>query len=148
MRAFDRELNRVILELAPRHVARAYSLNADANTAPEALAQMFTGDGFLVFDGGSDATIYADPRVNFAFRAWHDMHHIKAARGFTLPAERDVCESQLRELVAAYPRAPRAWLDLIRAEIIGQAEHFARFGEFPIDQAAFIRDYIAARAKP
>lgn len=138
---FDPALNRVILELAPRHVARPSVPLFDAATPHERLAQLQTPSGLLVWDGASDATIYADARVNHAFRAWHDACHIAAGVGFTLSAERAACEAQLRSLLLAYPRAPRHWVQLIRAEIIGQAEHFATHGTFPVDQFAFVKGY-------
>lgn len=95
-----------------------------------------------VWSGASDATIYGAPEVNHAFRAWHDAAHVAGMHEFTLAGEAATAERQVRELLAAYPRAPRAWLALLRAEVTGQAEHFAAHGSFPADQAAFIRSYV------
>jgi hypothetical protein len=129
------------LELAPLHRAAARVPLIDATCSPDAIA--FDGDGRLVvFDGASDHTIYKCPRVNHAFRAWHDAQHIVQRVGFDLAGERAACEGQIRELLARYPSAPREVIALIRAEVIGQAEHFAAFGEFPVDQAAFITTYL------
>lgn len=97
-----------------------------------------------VWSGASDGTIYADAHVNRAFRAWHDECHIAGQFGFTLQGERATCELQIRGLKARFPRVPNTLLALIRAEVIGQAEHFALTGSFPVNQAAFNRAYVAA----
>lgn len=136
MRALIPEFNRVILELAPRYDARPL--------APASLADLMRLDleraPLPVWEGASDATIYGDARVNHAFRAWHDAAHIAGAHAFTLEGEADTCAAQKRDVLAAYPRAPMSWLALLDAEIIGQAAHYARTGEFVTDQNAFMRD--------
>ncbi len=135
------DFNRIICELAPRFVA-ADSVPVFLPHTPAAfLRGLVTGDGLKVWAGASDATIYGDARVNHAFRAWHDACHLRGGLGFTLEAERAACAMQERELLTRYPGAlPIA--AMLRAEIIGQAEHFAAFGEFPTDQAAFIAAYM------
>jgi hypothetical protein len=131
--ALDRELNRIILELAPAHVAR--------DVAPETFRDLMTAHGqggeMPVWAGASDATIYADERVNHAARAWHDGHHIAGLHDFTLAGETAACERQIVELLRRYPSAPRRALDIIRAEVIGQATYAGLHGAFPVDQYAF-----------
>lgn len=138
IRPLDADFNRVILELAPVHVASARVPVFTAATSPRYTRELLRADGLLVWDGASERTIYADARVNFAFRAWHDACHIAGDLGFTLEGERGACEMQKRQLVAAYPRAPRRWLALLDAEIIGQLEELERTGAFPLDQAGFV----------
>lgn len=135
MRALIPEFNNVILRLAPAFEARA--------TAPSTLAGLMsleTGAALPVWEGASDCTIYGDARVNHAFRAWHDATHRAGAFGFTLEGERATREAQARAVLQLYPRAPKAWLALLRAEIDGQAEFFAANGFFPADQFAFVRE--------
>lgn len=135
LKPLSRELNQVILALAPAYEAKSF--------APGTFPELMRCPSRIVWDGASDATIYADPRVNHAFRAWHDAEHVRGAFDFSLTGERATCEAQIRGLLARFPRVPSFFLAIIRAEITGQAEHFARFGEFPADQAAFIREAIA-----
>jgi len=141
MRALIPEFNRVILELAPRFEARSF--------APSTLAELRQCDaerpsaGLIVWSGESARTIYADAHVNHAFRAWHDAEHVRGGFGFDLRGERATADAQARAVLRAYPSAPRAWLALLDAEINGQAEHFARFGAFPLDQVAFTRGALA-----
>ena len=138
MRALIPEFNRVILELAPAHDARAI--------APATLADLLaldTGAALPVWDGASDRTPYGDARVNHAFRAWHDATHKAGGYGFTLEGERATCAAQARAVMLAYPRAPRLWLALLDAEINGQAAHFAAHGFFPADQTAFIKERLS-----
>jgi hypothetical protein len=135
-------LQTAILALAPRHRATPRVPVLGAGNAPEEIT--FDSDGaMLVWDGASEATIYRDPKVNHAFRAWHDAQHIRARAGFTLAGERIACERQCRELQTRFPGVPERVLRLIRAEVIGQAEYFAQHGSFPIDQAKFIEEYLS-----
>lgn len=124
-------LNSAILELAPRFDARS--------NAPATFGDLMRhGSSILpVWDGASNATIYKDPRVNHAFRAWHDACHVAGQYDFTLEGERAACEMQQRQLVERYPSAPQWALDLLHTEVIGQAEYFAAHGAFPLDQEAF-----------
>lgn len=141
MRALLPEFNRVILELAPRHEARA--LAPDSLAKLSACAAERPSGGLIVWEGESARTIYADARVNFAFRAWHDATHVNGGHAFDLAGEAATCADQVRAVLAAYPSAPQAWLALLRAEVNGQAAHFARFGSFPLDQVQFVRAQLA-----
>lgn len=121
MTAIDRDLNQAILLLAP-----VFNVS---DRAPSTFADiMRQGDPLTVWSGASDGTIYADPAVNWAFRAWHDATHIAGRYDFTLAGETATCEAQ------------------IRAEIVGQAQYAAAHGHFPVDQAAFVQEAINARA--
>lgn len=133
MTALDRDLNQAILLLAPNHTV--------SERAPATFAEiMRQGDPLTVWSGASDGTIYDDPAVNWAFRAWHDATHIAGQYNFTLAGEIATCEAQLIKLRETFPRFPARWETILRAEIIGQAQYAARFGSFPTDQAAFIRE--------
>lgn len=132
-----RTLNQAILSLAPRFEARA--------VAPGTLADLYDcagHAGLIVYDGASDTTLYGCARVNLAFRAWHDALHLAHGFTFDLEGERQACTAQVRALLKRFPSAPAWALNLIRAEIEGQAEHFAAFGYFPENQAAFVAAYV------
>lgn len=126
----DRAFDQAILALAPSFEARS--------VAPATFADLMTCGRMIVWDGASGATIYGDAQVNFAFRAWHDFEHKAGRYGFMLAGETAACEAQIATLLRRFPSAPARWLRIIRAEVIGQAEHYAETGMFPMDQAAFV----------
>jgi hypothetical protein len=124
---FSARLNERILELAPRFEV--------SDRAPGTFADLVasrTGGLLQVWPGASEGTIYGDPRVNWAFRAWHDALHLSLGAGFDLEGERRVAEEQARVLGCDGMGA------IVLAEVLDQAEHFARTGAFPTDQAAFM----------
>lgn len=135
-RALDPDLNRLVLAMAPAFVARPM--------APQSLQDLLRcdpGAPLPVWDGASEGTIYGDPRVNHAFRAWHDAGHIARGFSFDLQGEIAACRYQIETLRRRFPSVPDRFCRYIRAEIIGQAEHFAEHGAFPVDQFEFFRNY-------
>ena len=98
----------------------------------------------LVWSGGSENTIYAEPEVNWAFRAWHDWCHYRGAHDFTPEGERSVFELQRSHLLLFYGDSlqTRRWIRILRAEVIGQQEYFYRYGHYPHDQRAFVEVYL------
>ncbi len=136
--ALDAGLNRAILLLAPAFAARP---EAPA-TLPELLQARSLSPVLPVWEGASDATIFADPRVNHAFRAWHDAAHALGNGeahpfAFTLAGEAAACEAQVRQLYTLFPSAPKRWATILRAEINAQGQYLADYGCFPEDQYAF-----------
>jgi hypothetical protein len=130
MRALIPELNSVVLGLAPQYTARPQ--------APETFQELMRAEQLTVWDGASDRTIWGDARVNHAFRAWHDARHIDGLCAFDPEGEARACEMQCRDILAAYPRAPKLWLDAIRAEVNGQVQFYVNTGAFPSDQVALV----------
>lgn len=126
----DPDLCRIIAALAPEHEVRDH--------APDTLQGVLAHPG-IVYAGSSDQTIYGDPCVNWAFRAWHDAEHACGLFDFTLAGEALACEAQIKRLLQSYPRAPQSWVTIIRAEVIGQAVRYHETGSFPDDQFTFIR---------
>lgn len=129
--------SRAILLLAPKFEARP--------DAPATFAEIMATRGRLVrpvWDGASEASIYGAPEINHAFRAWHDACHVAGQFGFDLGGEKQTCEMQVKQFYCVFPSAPSDVAALLCAEIIGQAEYFAEFGEFPEDQRAFVVDYL------
>lgn len=130
MLKLDAELNRKILKLAPKFEAK--------DMAPHSYEtlKLASVSGLVVWAGASEGTIYGCPTVNHAFRAWHDSLHLKLNAPFTLEGEARVAREQARILGGDVHGA------VILGEIVGQAEHFAKFGEFPTDQMAFMLQYL------
>jgi len=128
--------------LCPRLSERIISLASElaysvADTAPSTYAELRASSvaPLVVWSGGSEHTIYGDRSVNYAFRAWHDSLHIKLNAEFSLHGEILVAQEQARILGDDTAK-------IILAEVIGQAEYFALHGFFPIDQSAFIQQYL------
>lgn len=88
-----------------------------------------------VWAGASDATIYGDPATNHAFRAWHDAIHLMLNAPFTPDGEAYVARFQANQVGDLAGR-------VIWAEIVGQAQYLEKYGEFPADQVAFVREYL------
>jgi hypothetical protein len=131
----DAELNRRILRIAPSHTAQDY-----APATFEALKGQSVGS-LVVWAGASDKTIYGDPTVNHAFRAWHDSLHLALNAPFTLQGERIVALEQARLI------GGETFGHIIMAEVVGQAEYFALTGQFPVDQKAFDLKYLQVLLK-
>lgn len=125
------ELNNRIIQLAPKYEVSAF--------APDTFETLNRNVGKLVvWCGGSDNTIYGDARVNWAFRAWHDSLHLKMQAGFDLEGETRVAYEQARIIGGKYA-------EILLAEIIGQAEYFKKFGQFPENQVQFIKEYLKGK---
>lgn len=127
------KLSQAILALAPPFIARARA----PSSWPELLA---TRDAAArpVWDGALDRTIW-QPEINLAFRAWHDATHLAINADFSLAGEIRTCEAQISALHNTFGRAP-AWCDdILRLEVIGQAEHFERTGQFIQNQLDWAR---------
>jgi hypothetical protein len=110
------------------------------DSAPSTIAevvQSFGGRVVKVYSGGSDSTIYADPIVNYMFRALHDREHIRLQADFSLDGEKRVAYEQARQFGDAL--AP-----IILAEVVEQAAEFFRSGQFPSDQVQFIMERLKA----
>lgn len=116
--------------------------------APSSLAELTahvarTGR-ILVSGEHSGCTIYGDPEINYAFRAWHDWHHWKGQFAFDEKGERLTYEAQARDLDTIYgPRTAAPLKRILHAEVIGQWEHERAWGAFPVDQRAFVAAYLA-----
>lgn len=153
-RILDRELNAAVIHLADIMNPRGYAVSADAPETFDALAAYAREHGRIAVSSEfSDGTIFGDPEVNYAFRAWHDACHLAGGFAFTLDGEAAACAMQCAQLVALYGQERSAtWRAILRAEVNGQAEYVANWGEFPADQfrfdAAYLRNPEAALAMP
>jgi hypothetical protein len=135
-----------ILDTAAHMLPFGYDVSDDAPQSFEQLNALLTSGGRMcVWSGGSTNTIYEDAKVNYAFRAWHDLCHWWGAFPFTVDGEIETCEMQCRQLVHFYGDndVTRSWCAVLRAEVIGQAEYFERHKRFPDNQTAFVTAYMA-----
>ncbi len=124
MNALIHSVNSTILRDASR---LDYIVKADA---PSRVQDLKSTSQLVIWGGASDHTVFRDPTVNWAFRALHDALHISSGLGFTIPEEIELgrIQASLYDGLLA---------DLVYLEVAGQAEHFAKHGEFVVDQVAF-----------
>ena len=142
-RPLDPGLNAAVVTMAARLFPRGYDIGGDAPSTLEELNDHIAKTGrMMVWDGASDRTIFDDAEVNYAFRAWHDWHHWRHQFSFDVEGETSACESQIAQLKEVYGdnAITQRWAKIIRAEVIGQAEHFHKHGQFPADQMEFTRN--------
>ncbi len=145
MQPLDTGLNVAIMHIATKLFPTGFDVSPDApNTFTALKAHLDAGKRMVVFSGGSDATVYADPEVNWCFRAWHDWCHWRGNHPLSLMGERATCVMQAQHLVTLYGKGPsvRRWIRIIHAEIIGQAAFYQAHGHFPVDQYEFVTRYL------
>lgn len=101
-----------------------------------------TGESMPVSDQFCDSTVYTDPKVNMAFRFWHDVSHVRRGLSFELVDELELAEWHLSELERAGQSAWSLPYRLLRADLVGQVYVMALVHRFPIDQHMFVIDCI------
>jgi hypothetical protein len=145
---FDLSFNAAVRTMASKVCPAGYDV-AHYGSAPESLEALqdhIARTRRILVDGrNSDNTIFADPEHNYAFRAWHDWTHYVLSAPFTLDGELSVAHRQIEDLARVYGHGPRfdRWAQLIMAEVYGQAQYCSIHGEFPKDQVAFDRQWLA-----
>lgn len=122
-----------------------YSVSDEApNSYAELKSLLDGGEQLVVYSGGSETTIFADPKINFAFRAWHDLTHYQYEYDFSLIGEMFTCNAQIYEVTytlgADIAQHCRPYLT---AEIIGQRLYYDKYKCYVEDQQAFVLAYMA-----
>lgn len=139
LRPLDSSLNSAVVTMSESVFPNGFDVADHAPATFRDLYQHVSLTGrMLVWSGASDRTIYADSRVNWIMRAWHDSCHLTGSHDFTIPGESAACEAQLAAMRVTFPRAPESWRQAIWLEVIGQAIEAARTGEFVADQIGFV----------
>lgn len=134
MRPIAPRLNELILQQASKLTYQV------SDSAPNTVSDLWRQKSGImtVWAGESDNTIFADPAVNWAFRALHDQLHLDTGLGFD-PSD----EQTLGWLQAQGFDGQLA--DLVYCEVAAQAAHFERTGEFVKDQREFALTWINNR---
>lgn len=140
--------NVATLHMANRVNPRGWKVGANAPDTLAKLKARAKRDGIITVSSlHSEQTIYGDPEVNYAARAWHDACHILADAEFDDAGEHAVCELQCAQLRMVYGDASSIlFRRIVRAEVLGQLDYKSLNGYFPVDQRAFVRDQIDANA--
>lgn len=100
----------------------------------------------LVSLHSSDCTIYGDPKVNVAFRAWHDYVHITHNLDFSADGERNTRKIQ-QDHVLFYGQGYNQqtlllFCTLLFIEVDCQLAHYLKYREYVQDQRQFCKDLI------
>ncbi len=141
----SRAFNAAVWTMANLTNPKGWDVGDGANSLEELDAQI-ARDGRITVSGAySDQTIYADPETNFAARAWHDWTHYTYRHAFTEEGERATFEDQKLDLLKRYGPGPQTehFILLLKCEVVGQVEYFVEHGDFPADQVAFTRKWLA-----
>src|SRR5215831_8328009 len=126
MEPLDPSFNVTIEHIAHRLFPAGFDVSEQApHTFDELKTLLDAGKRLIVYSGGSSSTIYAEPRVNYAFRAWHDWSHWTGSHDLSFDGEVGVCRRQQAHLLELYgdTEQTRRWCQLVHAEIIGQATY-------------------------
>ena len=148
-KGISRFLNICVLTATARVLPKGFDVSSDAPNDFEGLKDHFKRTGrVLVSNEASDHTIYGDNEVNYAFRAWHDYHHLTMNKDFSPASEVDVVLKQCDDLHIIYGHSARIEeiIKFIVADGIGQVEYFTQYSSFPHDQKAFVLAYIQDRS--
>jgi len=144
MEPFDPTLNDAVLCMA-RNLVGEWEVSVDApSTFTELKTRLDAGRPLVVYGGGSEQTIFVDPEVNHAFRAWHDWTHWTYNFDFSVDGELRTYGAQCTDLMERYGSTDDAarWLTILRADIVGQRLYYERHKRYVTDQRAFVQAYI------
>lgn len=145
MLALDVDFNQAVLDITAHLLPQGFDVSSSAPSTYDELKALMARTGRLVVYGdASQRTIYGDPAVNHAFRAWHDICHLEGGYDTSFVGEVATCRIQTRQVLRRYGDSWRTWRwqKIVEAEIIGQARHLERHGCFPVDQAGFVLAYL------
>jgi hypothetical protein len=138
MTALNPEFNALVLAFASRI---SYTLTDAETQSFEEMKALYKSTGSIPINTGfSDNTIFGNPAINWAFRAWHDYCHLLLDADFSEQGERETCELQIAQMFLALGHTEQAWrfASIIRGEVIGQVLYYQRFQSFPKNQCAFM----------
>jgi hypothetical protein len=145
-KALDIHFNVAVLHIAQRLFPCGFDVLDDApGTYERLICHLDSGKRMAVRSGGSEQTIFGDPEVNYAFRAWHDWCHWRGRHTFTFYGELAAYDMQCAHLVELYGVSDQTknWQRIVYAEIIGQRLFCDRYGQFPDNQRAFVESFLA-----
>lgn len=98
-----------------------------------------TGDPLPVSNLFCQDTIYTEPHVNVAFRAWHDFHHCILGLSFDLADEWELTLWHLDRLAEAGLGPQTREYELLRLDLLGQVILLGIAQRFPFNQRQFTR---------
>lgn len=131
-----------LARVALQHAPPRFTIADDAPQTWAELQRRTLADGRLtVWSGASEGTIYGSPAGNYAFRAWHDSLHL--ARGLDFSPASDYAIADVH--AKCMPDKDSAMA--VYADVAGQTAYYARWGEFPVNQQAFVLAFVQNQAR-
>lgn len=124
-----------LLDVAPPHIARPDS----PNTFEDVKAQAQTGT-FIVFDGGSEDTIFSERKYQYAYRAWHDSIHL--CNNIQFGEDDELRVAKLQKEIALEAGISERDAAILRLDLELHIRHYYDFGCHPVRQTAMISDYL------
>ena len=145
-----RPLNIFVHRMANKLFPCGFDVTMDEDEAPDSLRRLTAHIGetnrMLVWGGDSEDTIFDCPETNWAFRAWHDWCHWKGQFPFTVEGERTAARMQMDHIINfvgdPVERGKLTWL--VHFEVVGQAEHYENYGDFPENQREWTEKKLAS----
>lgn len=104
--------------------------------APNDESGLFSAPSLVVWTGASDSTIFEDKLVNWSFRAFHDVAHLKTGLLFNPAHEIELGRIQASRMTSDLMR------ELIYCEVSLQAAHYLKTGQFVMNQREFTLNYL------
>lgn len=146
-KVLDAEFNALVLDIAS---VIKYRAREHAPSTFLALKDEYQVNGDIVVSSlHSKNTIFGNQRINWAFRAWHDLCHILANADFTPAGERAAANLQtamMRAWIKGYTQkaiAQRIWFArIIDAEVNGQVAYYFEHLTFPENQYEFTKSLL------
>ena len=129
MAPLDRGLNVAILHITSKLYPCGFDVAPNASlTFPALIAQFDQRKRVKVCSEDAENTIYADPEVTYAFRAWHDWCHWRGRLDFSLDSELAVWRMHCAQIIGLYDdnARTRRWSAILYAEIVGHLHHHRR----------------------
>jgi hypothetical protein len=143
---YSLELNAAVVSMAARVCPKGWDVVPQGPGSLTELVDAVARTGRIPVDKRySAATIFGEPEINCAFRAWHDWTHYHYMKPFTLTGETEVAQLQLADLATVYgAKFADRYKAILYAEVIGQALAFEITGKFPDDQISFDEKFLDA----
>lgn len=141
IRALSPIFNDVVARVIATLLPNGFDTTPDDGTL-DTLAGHYNATGrIMVWDGASDRTVFASPRINHCFRAWHDATHLATRNGFDAEGEHRTAIAQCGHVaqLGLSARDRRIVQRLIMCEVDGQVSYYENTGEFVEDQHGFAR---------
>lgn len=144
----DKQFNQVVLTCCRLYCDDRYDVDASGVLAPQTYGELCdyinVRTRTMVDGRHSEHTVYGDPEVNYAFRAWHDWTHYRLGQPFTRAGEIVVCRAQQNLVLYRYGAGIIAEhaCAVLWAEIVGQRLYEDRWGAFPENQRAFVEGFL------
>lgn len=134
------KFNQAVVHMANRLLPDGFDVSASAPATYRSLVNLLdSGQKLVVYDGDTNNGIYADPQVNYCFRAWHDYCHWLGRHDFSLAGEEATWRLMSQQLLSEFgvSRETLGWCQIMEIEVVGQRKFYEKYRTFVLDQSAF-----------